>query len=104
MHSRSDQRYDIKECVNYMEELNFKLVNCVITNNKEISLKNRLMYHLIEFRSLKEDTDYYGYDEMLINRIGSLTSRLLRRGINITDEVALQCYDIREKEILNRQD
>ena len=74
----------------------YKLSQFIITNNRTIALKTRLKFRIEELKSLKEGVDYMGYDESLISQIGLLTSRLLRRGVDVTDEIALQCYDIRE--------
>lgn len=95
----SDYNLELESEAYNLEKFNYKMVKCIITNNKEVSLKYRLKFTILEFRSLKKDVNYYGYDESLINRIGSLTSRLLRRGVDVTNEVALQCYDLREQRI-----
>lgn len=96
-HCKSYRKDMLKEECIQLERMGYKPIKAIITNDRVMSLSARLKFHLIEFRSLKADINYYGYDEMLINRIGSLTSRLLTCGIDITDEVALQCYDIRQK-------
>lgn len=103
LHEKSDCKYDLKRELNYLKELNYKLVRCVITNNKVVSLKARLEFNIMELKNLKDDVDYYGYDESLMRKVGLLTSRLLRRNIKVYDEIALQCYDIWQQKILERQ-
>lgn len=100
VHCKSDCKYDLERELEDLKFFNYKMVSCVITNNREVSLKARLDYCLKELRSLKDEIDYCGYDEVLINRVGLLTSRLLNKGVEITDEVALQCYDIRNQKII----
>lgn len=85
-----------------IEALGYKFESCMITSNKVVSLKTRLNYKIQEFRALKPDVDYLGYDESLASSIGLITSRLIRLGVEVTDEVALQCYDIREQQKLKR--
>lgn len=78
-----------------IESLGYKFQSCIITTDKVLSLKTRLKFRIQELRALKPDVNYYGYDEALISQIGLITSRLLRRGVEVTDEIALQCCDIR---------
>lgn len=78
----------------------YTMVTCIVTTEKVVSLKARLKFKLKELRALKEDTDYYGYDDVLKRSIGLLVSRLLREGVDITDEVALQCYDYRYRNMV----
>lgn len=89
---------DMRREVRDLDFMGYKMISCVITNNKVLALKIRLHYCLTELRSLKNDVNYYGYDVTLINRIGRLTSRLLRKGVDVTDELALQCLDVLNKE------
>lgn len=100
LHEKSDCRYELKKELNYLKALNYKLVRCVITNNKVVSLKARLEFTIMELKNLKDDVDYYGYDEALIRKVGSLTSRLLRRNIKVYNEIALQCYDLKQKRMM----
>ena len=103
VHLKSDRKYDLKEEVEYLTKFyNYKLVKCVITNNRVVSMKARLRFCIEELRSLDENTDYYGYEDALINRIGIITSRLLNRGVEVNDEIALQCFDIRQKHIIEQ--
>lgn len=89
---------DIRREVRDLDFMGYKMISCVVTNNKVLALKIRLRYCLTELRSLKKDVNYYGYDTILINRIGRLTSKLLRREVEVTDELALQCLDVLNKE------
>lgn len=94
---------EIKEETMYTEQLGYKLVSCIITNDRTLYLKTRLKGALAELRSLKQDVDYYGYDDCLMRQIGLLVNRLQRLEVEITDEVALQCKDIRDGQIIERQ-
>lgn len=85
-----------------MKLMNYEMVSCVVTNNKEKALKTRLQYCLTELRNLDSNVDYLGYEESLMRRIGRITSRLLRREVEVTDELALQCYDLLCKERLEK--
>ena len=77
--------------------LGYKFVQGVITTDRTLSLKTRLKYRLVELRHLKPHVNYYGYEETLMRQVGLLTSRLLRRGVEVTDELALQCFDYRQQ-------
>ena len=82
-----------------IECLGYKFVSCIVTTNNVLALKTRLKFRIQELRALKPEVNYYGYDESLVMQIGLLTSRLMRRGVEITDEIALQCYDIRNSKM-----
>lgn len=83
--------------LDYAKTLGYKLVHCLITTDRTTALNTRLKFRIKELKSLKPDVDYLGYDECLINQIGLLTSRLLSLGVDVTDEIALQCYDIKQQ-------
>lgn len=100
VHVKSACKYDLEQEVERLNAYNYKLVKCIITNNKVVSMKARLQFKIEELGSLDENTDYYGYDETLVRNIGLLTSRLVRRGVEIKDEVAIQCYNIRQKRMM----
>ncbi len=87
-----------------IESLGYTLETCIITTDKVLSLKARLKYKILELKSLREDLDYMGYDTTLMNQIGLLTARLLKEGIDVDDEIALQCYDLRLKERRRRKE
>ena len=74
----------------------YKLDQCMITTDNVIAMKTRLKFRIEELKSLKENVDYLGYRESLMSQIGLLTGRLIRRGVEVTDEIALQCYDYRQ--------
>ena len=78
----------------------YTMVTCVVTTEKVVALKARLKFRIEELKALKEDTDYYGYDDTVKRSIGLLVSRLLREGVDVTDEVALQCYDYRYRNMV----
>lgn len=84
----------------FLEVNNYKMETCLVTTEKVVALKARLKFKLKELRALKEETDYYGYDDVLKRSIGLLVSRLLREGVDVTDEVALQCYDYRYRNMV----
>ena len=86
-----------------LDSMGYKMVSCMITNNKVMALKVRLQYCLTELRNLDNSVNYLGYEETLMKRIGRITSRLLRREVEVTDELALQCYDLLCKERLENQ-
>ena len=77
----------------------YKLDQCMITTDNVIAMKTRLKFRIEELKSLKDDVDYLGYRESLMTRIGLLTGRLIRRGVEVTNEIALQCYDYRQSTI-----
>lgn len=74
----------------------YKLDQCMITTDNVIAIKTRLKFRIEELKSLKDDVDYLGYRESLMTQIGLLTGRLIRRGVEVTNEIALQCYDYRQ--------
>ena len=74
----------------------YKLDQCMITTDNVIAMKTRLKFRIEELKSLKDDVDYLGYRESLMTQIGLLTGRLIRRGVEVTNEIALQCYDYRQ--------
>ena len=74
----------------------YKLDQCMITTDSVIAMKTRLKFRIEELKSLKDDVDYLGYRESLMTQIGLLTGRLIRRGVEVTNEIALQCYDYRQ--------
>ena len=88
-----------KEEIENLESLGYRLESCIITTNKLVALKARLKAKIHELRSLKPDVDYLGYDTALINQIGIITSRLLSNDVEVTDEIALQCLDIRNSKV-----
>lgn len=77
----------------------YKLDQCMITTDNVIAMKTRLKFRIEELKSLKDDVDYLGYRESLMTQIGLLTGRLIRRGVEVTNEIALQCYDYRQSTI-----
>lgn len=91
---KSDNTLRIREEVYY--SLGYKLDQCMITTDNVIAIKTRLKFRIEELKSLKDDVDYLGYRESLMSQIGLLTGRLIRRGVEVTDEIALQCYDYRQ--------
>ena len=93
------QKFIAREYEN-LEFLGYKFVSAVVTTDVTLSLKTRLKYRLVELRHLKPNVNYYGYEESLMMQIGLLTSRLLRRGVEVTDELALQCFDYRQQQRL----
>ena len=74
----------------------YKLDQCMITTDNVIAMKTRLKFRIEELKSLKDDVDYLGYRESLMTQIGLLTGRLIRKGVEVTNEIALQCYDYRQ--------
>lgn len=94
---KSDDTLRIKEeSLLYCSLGNYKLDQCMITTDNVIAMKTRLKFRIEELKSLKDDVDYLGYRESLMSQIGLLTGRLIRRGVEVTDEIALQCYDYRQ--------
>lgn len=100
-----------------LEEMGYKPVQFIITTNKEVHLKALLKARLMELRSYTEKSmellqAQMGFfpDEVLVQtqkmveeheetlmfRIGGVVSKLLRRGVDITDELALACYCYRQ--------
>lgn len=77
----------------------YKLDQCMITTDNVIAMKTRLKFRIEELKSLKDDVDYLGYRESLMTQIGLLTGRLIRKGVEVTNEIALQCYDYRQRTI-----
>lgn len=102
LHCKSNSSTLLEEMDYLTNTCKYKLVKCVITNNRVVSLKARLRFCIEELRSLDENTNYYGYENALINRIGTITSRLLSRGLEVNDEIALQCLDIRQKHMMEQ--
>ena len=92
---------------------NGTLLNCVITTDEVLYLNTRLNAKLMELRDYSEKTHKYimenedsdidvyketirlmhAYEETLANQVGILTARLLSRGADITDELAIACHN-----------
>ena len=81
----------------FLDVNGYKMETCVITTERLVALKARLKFRIKELKSLDVNTDYLGYEQVVIDQVGLLTARLLNEGVDVTDEVALQCYDIRQK-------
>ena len=94
---KSDDALRIKEeSLLYCSLGDYKLDQCMITTDNVIAMKTRLKFRIEELKSLKENVEYGYYRESLMSQIGLLTGRLIRRGVEVTDEIALQCYDYRQ--------
>ena len=101
--------------VKYFDE-NGTLLSCVITNDEVIYLKSRLKARIFELRDYYDK--FYGYisdeknysnkevfdetvklmvecHEVLVNQVGILVSRLLMKEVDVTDELAIECYNYR---------
>ena len=91
---KSDDTLRIREEIYRLD--GYKLDQCMITTDNVIAIKTRLKFRIEELKSLKDDVDYLGYRESLMSQIGLLTGRLIRIGVEVTDEIALQCYDYRQ--------
>ena len=96
---KSDDALRIKEESLRYSLGGYKLDQCMITTDNVIAMKTRLKFRIEELKSLKDDVDYLGYRESLMTQIGLLTGRLIRRGVEVTNEIALQCYDYRQSTI-----
>ena len=81
----------------FLKVNNYKMETCVVTTEKIVALKARLKFRIEELKALDRTVDHYGYDQVVIDQVGLLTARLLNEGVDVTDEVALQCYDIRQR-------
>lgn len=100
-----------------LEEMGYNLAQLIITTNKVIYLKTLLKARLKELRSytqksmklLQEQMGFIPdevlaqtqrmieeHEESLMFSIGCVVSRLLRAGVDVDDELALQCYEYRE--------
>lgn len=109
----------LQECKEY-EEIGGKLVSCIFTNNETVFYKARLKAMLIELKDyVKTSAEWLEYVkatstpevveqteilinehiETLMNKVAIRCSSLLLRDIPITDELALQCYDFRQKRL-----
>ena len=105
--------------VKYFDE-NGTLLSCVITNDEVIYLKSRLKAGLFELRDYCSKCYEYLADkenqsneevyhstlrlmtesqEVLVDQVGLLVSRLLMKGVDVTDELAIVCHNYR---LLNR--
>ena len=101
--------------VKYSDE-NGTLLSCVITTDEVIYLKSRLKARLFELRDYSSKCHEYlankenqsneevynktlhlmtEYQEVLVNQVGILVSRLLMKGIDVTDELAIVCHNYR---------
>ena len=101
--------------VKYFDE-NGTLLSCVITTDEVIYLKSRLKARLFELRDYSSKCHEYlankenqsneeaynktlylmtEYQEVLVNQVGILVSRLLMKGIDVTDELAIVCHNYR---------
>ena len=95
---------------------NGTLLSCVITTDEVIYLKSRLKARLFELRDYSSKCHEYlankenqsneevynktlyfmlEYQRVLINQVGILVSRLLMKGIDVTDELAIVCHNYR---------
>ena len=96
-----------------LENSGFKMTRCFITTDRYIYWKNRLNMTLLSFKSFCE-TSYQQLEDLESNnstcldetracildiqesymrRIAHMTRRCLNYDIEVTDEVALQCFD-----------
>ena len=101
--------------VKYFDE-NGTLLSCVITTDEVIYLKSRLKARLFELRDYSSKCHEYlankenqsneevynktlylmtEYQEVLVNQVGILVSRLLAKDIDVTDELAIVCHNYR---------
>ena len=101
--------------VKYFDE-NGTLLSCVITTDEVIYLKSRLKARLLELRDYSSKCHEYlankenqsneevynktlhlmtECQEVLVNQVGILVSRLLMKGIDVTDELAIVCHNYR---------
>ena len=95
---------------------NGTLLSCVITTDEVIYLKSRLKARLFELRDYSSKCHEYlmnkenqsneevynkthylmtEYQEVLVNQVVILVSRLLMKGIDVTDELAIECHNYR---------
>ena len=110
----------LEKCRVY-EELGAKLISCVITNNEEIFYKSRLQARLMELRdTVAKNVEWLSYlennnssqevidqtkriieqvENSLIKSVAIRCGALIHRDIPITDELALACYDYRQKQL-----
>lgn len=100
-----------------LEEMGYNLAQLIITTDKIIYTKTLLKARLKELRSytqksmelLQEQMGFVPdevlvqtqrmieeHEETLMFSIGCVVSRLLRAGVDVDDELALQCYKYRE--------
>lgn len=100
-----------------LEEMGYNLAQLIITTDKIIYTKTLLKARLKELRSytqksmelLQEQMGFVPdevlvqtqrmieeHEESLMFSIGCVVSRLLRAGVDVDDELALQCYEYRE--------
>lgn len=101
--------------VKYFDE-NGTLLSCVITTDEVIYLKSRLKARLFELRDYCSKCYEYLADkenqtnkevyhstlrlmtesqEVLVDQVGILVSRLLMKGVDVTDELAIVCHNYR---------
>lgn len=101
--------------VRYFNE-NGTLLSCVITTDEVIYLKSRLKARLFELRNYSSKCQEYlanrenqsnkevyhstlrlmtECQEILVRQVGLLVSRLLAKDVDVTDELAIICYNYR---------
>ena len=102
------------ECKLY-EAMGFKFEGCVVTSDKDIFIKAKLKARLLELREYTKTIETYEKEHDLENLICKLTVQLMReheetimrqvaicvsrcifRDIEVTDELAIQCYNLRK--------
>lgn len=100
-----------------LEERGYRPIQFIITNNKEVYLRALLKARLMELKSytkkanerMQEQMGFVSdevleetqrlteeYEKILMKGVGSIVSRLLVRGLDVEDELALACYDYKQ--------
>lgn len=109
------QFFDNKmESARYLEEHGYKLVRCIITTDERVYHKARLEACLLELRSVVDYHNRYiaehmgflpddvivetqrlqrAFEETLMQRVAHRVARCLNRDIEVTDELALNCFN-----------
>ena len=99
------------------EAIGNKLEGCVITNNYETYLRTKLKARLVELREYSQRIEDYRqehnvtnpvvqltlqlmeeHEETLVGQVAVCVSSCILRDIEVTDELAIDCYNYRKSE------
>lgn len=95
LHSRGKGDKYFNRQLRFLEIDGYQLVKGYLTTNEVLSLKAELKFSIYCLRNQKYLRGIAL--KKTIDRIGLLTEKLIDKGVDVTNEVALQCCDLREQ-------
>lgn len=99
------------------EAMGYNLDSCIITNDKDIYIRSKLKARVLELREYTKMIEAYEkehdlsdlmcqltlklmreHEETIMRQVSICVTRCLLRDIEVTDELAIQCYNFRREE------